>query len=103
MAPDKPAERVPLVKRDQRIEYAAWNVWGALKIVLNEKWPSMGTGHISDINETKPVAQRIEFLEQESQRALFPNSSFDPLVNDTHEAFVTPYAPAVKYQPQWIK
>lgn len=31
-----------------------WNVQGTLKIVLSEKWPSMGTGRVSYINETKP-------------------------------------------------
>lgn len=61
VAPDTSAERFRLVKREQCMEYAAGNVRGTLKIVLNEKWPSMGTGHISDINETKPVPRRLNF------------------------------------------
>lgn len=61
VAPDKSAERFRLVKREQCIGYAAGNVQGALKIVLNKKWPSMGPGHISDINETKPVPRGSSF------------------------------------------
>lgn len=59
--PDKSAERFRLVKREQCVEYATWNVRGALKIVLNEKWPSMGPGHISDINDTKPIPRGLNF------------------------------------------
>lgn len=46
--------RDSLVKSTHHVGNFMWNVQGTLKIVLSEKWPSMGTGRVSYINETKP-------------------------------------------------